>query len=183
MGEPGASGALVSMDIDDFKAVNDRFGHPQATKSRLAGTDPPGALGRTTSYRVGGEEFALLFEACTADEAQETVAELHRTLLGATFPHEERISVSVGVAAFPAMASSRDALLRAADSALYWAKNHGKARTCVFHPQLVPVLTRQQIADEAEPGASGCGRREPDPHQSTPRNLTPAALAIGQPAR
>ena len=151
MEEPGGRGALVSMDIDDFKSVNDRFGHPAGDEVlvRLARIVHE-QFGREASYRVGGEELALLLSGCSAEEARATVEELHTTLRGLTFPHGERVSVSVGIAAFPDMASDRDNLLSGADSALYWAKNHGKARTCVFHPQLMPVLTRQQIADEAE---------------------------------
>ena len=151
MEEPGGRGALVSMDIDDFKSVNDRFGHPAGDEVlvRLARIVHE-QFGREASYRVGGEELALLLSGCSAEEARATVEELHTTLRGLIFPHGERVSVSVGIAAFPDMASDRDNLLSGADSALYWAKNHGKARTCVFHPQLMPVLTRQQIADEAE---------------------------------
>ena len=48
------------------------------------------------------------------------------------------------------MAATRDALIQAADGALYWAKNHGKARSCVFQRSLMPTLTRQQVAEEAE---------------------------------
>ncbi len=148
---PGACGALVTMDIDDFKAVNDRYGHPAGDDVLMLLAEMLRDLfGREASYRVGGEELALLLAGSTAAEAQEAVEQLHRSLLVTEFPHAERVSVSVGIAEFPAMASGRDELLRAADSALYWAKNHGKARTRVFDPRLVPVLSRQQVADEAE---------------------------------
>ena len=151
MEAPAGSGALVSMDIDDFKSINDRFGHPAGDEVlvRLAQILHE-QFGREISYRVGGEELALLLAGHTADEAHAAVEELHRRLLRTAFPHGERVSVSVGIATYPDMARGRDELLRAADSALYWAKNHGKDRTCVFHPRLVPVLSRQQIADEAE---------------------------------
>jgi diguanylate cyclase (GGDEF)-like protein len=151
MGEPGARGALVSMDIDDFKSINDRFGHPAGDEVLVQLADIVREhFGREASYRVGGEELTLLFQGRNAEEAREAVEALHTTLRATIFPHGDRVSMSVGVAAFPEMGTDRDRLLRAADSALYWAKNHGKARTCVFHPQLVPVLTRQQVADEAE---------------------------------
>jgi diguanylate cyclase (GGDEF)-like protein/putative nucleotidyltransferase with HDIG domain len=141
----------VSMDIDDFKSINDRFGHPAGDEVLvLLAQVMHDRFGRETTYRVGGEELAVLFEGSTAEEARAAVDEFHRVLASTSFPHGERVSVSVGIVGFPEMAAGRDALLRAADSALYWAKNHGKARTCVFHPRLVPVLTRQQIADDAE---------------------------------
>ena len=148
--EPGVTGALVSMDIDDFKSINDRFGHPAGDEVLVQLAQLLHAtFGRDATHRVGGEELAVLFEGSTAEEAApRSTSSTGRS--STSFPHEERVSVSVGIVGFPDMASGRDALLRAADSALYWAKNHGKARTCVFHPRLVPVLTRQQIADDAE---------------------------------
>ena len=148
---PGATTSLVILDIDDFKAINDRFGHP-AGDEVLKGIAKllHDRFGRDLTYRVGGEEFAILFEQRTADQAHAAVDDLHRQLLEATFPHEERVSVSAGVASYPAMAATRDALIQAADGALYWAKNHGKARSCVFQRSLMPTLTRQQVAEEAE---------------------------------
>jgi len=146
-GRPGVVGPLVSMDIDDVKAVNASLGHPrQATKSSSCCAQIPRSSSVAQSYRVGGEEFALLFEACTADEAQETVAELHRhparlrpspTKSGSPVQRGRRRAVS-------GMASSRDALLRARRQRAYWAKNHRQARRACSTRSSCPVLTRQQ---------------------------------------
>ena len=151
MDDPDSFGVLVSLDIDDFKSINDRFGHPAGDEVLVLLAEViREQFGRDDSYRVGGEELALLLAGSSVEQAKEAVERLHRTLRERRFPHGEMVAVSVGLAGYPDMASSRDALLRATDSALYWAKNHGKARTCVFHPRLVPVRSRQQIADEAE---------------------------------
>jgi len=151
LGEPGATGALAILDIDDFKLINDRFGHPAGDDVlKLLARVLQSRFGRDSSYRVGGEEFAILFDGTTAEAARSALDGLHRELGTTPFPHEELVAVSVGVATFSGSAVSRDDLLRAADSALYWAKNHGKARTCIFHPTLVPILSRQEMADEAE---------------------------------
>ena len=60
------------------------------------------------------------------------------------------MTISVGIAVHPETTTDRDELLRAADGALYWSKNHGRARTCVYEPSIVHARSRQEIAQEAE---------------------------------
>ena len=151
LAEPTVRGSLAILDIDDFKLINDRFGHPAGDEVlKLLAQILQDQFGRESAYRIGGEEFAIVFHGMTGEEARAALDDLHDGLRATRFPHDELVAVSAGVAAFSGRAVGRDELLRAADSALYWAKNHGKARTCIFHPTLVPILSRQEIADEAE---------------------------------
>ncbi|HEY1480478.1 MAG TPA: HD domain-containing phosphohydrolase [Gaiellales bacterium] len=143
--------ALAVLDIDDFKSINDRFGHPIGDEvlKRLAGILRD-QLEEARVYRVGGEEFAVLLNACDAEGARRRLEELHSRLESAEFAHGEPVTVSVGIAVFPDMATDRDELQRIADSALYWAKNHGKARSCVYSPSVEQVRSQAEIAAQAE---------------------------------
>src|SRR5947208_5908965 len=142
---------LVLIDIDNFKSINDRFGHQ-------VGDDVLIALARlmreeygdAQSYRIGGEEFALLLPDDGEQEAYTAVERLHARLWQTTFPHAEPVTVSAGIASYPSSAGDRDQLLRVADGALYWAKNHGKNRSCVYSPTVVRIYTPDELAESAE---------------------------------
>jgi HD-GYP domain-containing protein (c-di-GMP phosphodiesterase class II) len=75
---------------------------------------------------------------------------LHDRLGTTSFSHGEPVTVSAGIAEFPGMAQDRDELERIADSALYWAKNHGKARSCRYSPGVEEVRSQAEIAAQAE---------------------------------
>jgi diguanylate cyclase (GGDEF)-like protein/putative nucleotidyltransferase with HDIG domain len=117
----GRSAALVMLDLDDFKLVNDTRGH-EAGDELLCWTAerareqlrPMDALGRP-----GGDEFAVLVPGAGPHEAREVASRL-RDALG------ERVSVSSGIASFPIDAEDRESLHRSADRDLYAAK-HGRA--------------------------------------------------------
>jgi len=120
------------VDIDHFKAVNDRLGHAagdevlRAVARAIAANAPPGAI----CARLGGEEFALLFVPAAASDAQRTAEAL--VLATAATPvacaeHEVPVTVSVGVAARRA-GEPLDALVGRADAALYAAKRAGRNR-------------------------------------------------------
>lgn len=131
---PGPRPALVMFDLDSFKAVNDRFGHPEGDRvlgafasllrRRLRQSDVIG--------RYGGEEFAVVLEALDepdavrlADRLRAEFAELeHRSAEGSAF----HVTVSAGVAGLPARPSSFEAWRKAADAALYRAKQQGRDR-------------------------------------------------------
>lgn len=145
--------ALAALDIDDFKGVNDRFGHPTGDEVLQLLAETMSALYPLTDiFRVGGEEFAILLTGSDADAASALAAveRLHERLTRVDTPHGERLTVSVGVALWPAMATTRDELIRLVDSALYSAKASGKARSCLYSPDVGLVEGQREITARAE---------------------------------
>src|SRR4051812_12552372 len=116
----GRRAGLVTLDLDDFKIVNDTRGHEAGDELLCWTVQRAGEVLRPMDSlgRLGGDEFAVLLPGSGAAEARE-VAERLRHALG------ERVSVSVGVASFPYDGTDLDALHRHADKNLYAAK-HGR---------------------------------------------------------
>jgi diguanylate cyclase (GGDEF)-like protein len=128
--------SLVLADIDDFKRINDRWGHPTGDEVLKVFADVLRASVREIDLagRWGGEEFALLLPGTDLEGARELAERVRRKLARTKFlaPDGERIRVtaSFGVAAFPE-APSQDQLVAASDGALYDAKRTGKNRVAV----------------------------------------------------
>lgn len=124
--------SLIIVDIDDFKAVNDRYGHPSGDRVLvgIAGALRAAVRGSDVPARYGGEEFAVICPetgaaaAALIAERVRAVVEGHRFLMddGETCA----MTVSAGVASYPANGRDEQALVQAADSALYEAKRSGK---------------------------------------------------------
>lgn len=131
--------SCAMIDIDHFKTFNDRFGHDVGDVVLRTIAERLLAAVREVDVvaRYGGEEFLLVLPSThlagaltVADRVWRTVGEQPVTL---TDERTERITVSVGVALYPSRGvASRDALLKAADRALYRAKEDGRDRICVF---------------------------------------------------
>ena len=145
---------LCLIDLDNFKSINDRFGHPVGDQVlvTVAGILRR-ELGAAGAYRVGGEEFAVIMAGRFEREAYAELEHLHRRLARTTFAHGEPVTVSVGIAGFPHSGRDRDELLNVVDAALYWSKNHGKNRSCIYSPTLVRMYTPLELAQTAERNA------------------------------
>lgn len=120
--------ALVMLDADEFKSFNDTFGHPagDVVLQRLGTSLAADLRASDTAYRYGGEEFALILRESTLDAAMH-LAERLRARVEARLADEPRpVTISVGVAALPEHGSGADALMAAADAALYSAKRAGR---------------------------------------------------------
>jgi diguanylate cyclase (GGDEF)-like protein len=129
----GVPCALLLLDIDHMKAINDRFGHPvgDVVIRHVANTLSAVSRDNDTAARMGGEEFALLLASIGQEKAAEAAERLRALLAEQIIPGVEDISVSIGVAACPAHATSERALYAASDVALYVAKNEGRNRVSI----------------------------------------------------
>lgn len=147
--------ALLVFDLDHFKGINDRHGHlagdaALASFARLAAAclRPDDAFGR-----LGGEEFAAVLPVRHASEAA-TIAEHVRATLAAQPVMFGRVgmdvTVSIGIATAPADRADFDALMPAADRALYSAKVSGRNQTRTDEPALPrPVVTPLRLKSAA----------------------------------
>jgi len=127
----GNSFALMLLDLDRFKTVNDTLGHDvgdallKAVAARLQGATRQG----DTLARMGGDEFALIALDISQPEDMARLAEKLLAALKEPFQlcgHELHVSTSIGVTLYPADAADADALIKNADIALYRAKDLGR---------------------------------------------------------
>jgi diguanylate cyclase (GGDEF)-like protein len=148
------SGLVVSLcflDIDDFKRINDQHGHPAGDRvlSAVAGRLRQGG----EAFRLGGDEFAVLLPGADELEAQ-SIAELIVTRIGeADLGVVGSITVSAGVATFPRHGRERDSLIRLADGALYWAKEHGKNQVRIARSDVAELTEFRKVAGGADRAA------------------------------
>ena len=129
--------AVLLVDVDDFKAYNDSYGHLGgdtalvAVANRLADMVGPG---EGLVARYGGEEFAVLLRDCDAEAALDRAQRMVAGIRACAMPHRassvgDAVTVSIGAASVrPADGASPDDLLRSADAALYRAKADGRDR-------------------------------------------------------
>ena len=125
--------ALVLIDLDHFKVVNDTHGHPFGDEVLRGVAERLGQVVRQddVAARLGGEEFALLLMGAGAEEGT-AVAERARASISSIAAGGIDVDSSAGVAVFPDDAQDGERLLDLADAALYRAKNEGRRRTCRF---------------------------------------------------
>jgi diguanylate cyclase (GGDEF)-like protein/putative nucleotidyltransferase with HDIG domain len=118
-------------DIDDFKQINDLHGHQTGDHALRLVSD---ALRQATRsgdsvFRIGGEEFCVLLPGLAEHDALTVAEAVRRRVAGIVSTLPNPVTVSVGVACFPAHGGGRDELLASADAALYSAKRSGKNRS------------------------------------------------------
>jgi diguanylate cyclase (GGDEF)-like protein len=134
--DPGARAdrlAVVTLDIDHFKAVNDRFGHAagDTVLTAVARLLQASVRDGDTAVRLGGEEFLLLLPGADREQALRRAEEMRRgvaAVIHAFGGEQIQVTVSAGVAVRPDDAASAESLLEAADRALYTAKSTGRDR-------------------------------------------------------
>jgi diguanylate cyclase (GGDEF)-like protein len=124
---------LLYIDLDEFKKINDTFGHAAGDEVLIQVADRLNKCVRATDTvaRLGGDEFAILLEQATSLTAAETVAERIVESLGEPFPLANgtaSIGASVGIAFTDMVGQSAVQLMKSADAAMYTAKRSGKGR-------------------------------------------------------
>ena len=142
----GTGLAVLMVDLDGFKDINDTYGHPagdevlRETANRLSRA----VRKADTVARLGGDEFVVLLRELTDLQAAERIASIIVGALAEPIAIEEyevRVSASVGVCAIPAGAIDAKDLLKNADEALYQAKTSGRNRFEVYRPGFTPEPT------------------------------------------
>jgi diguanylate cyclase (GGDEF)-like protein len=135
---------LCLIDLDNFKQINDQHGHPVGDQvlAQVAGCLRHGG----EAFRVGGDEFALLLPGRNQPEGVEIAHAVVARLAQIEFEHDLVVSVSAGVASYPANGVERSELIRLADVALYLAKGEGKNRVRPYDPQLREVPRSAEAA-------------------------------------
>ena len=140
----GAPLSLCMIDIDDFKRVNDRFGHPTGDRvlSELAARLRHGG----EAFRLGGDEFAVLLPAHDAGRARAAVSAIIERIRSRPFGEGLTLTTSAGVATLPPGAPERGDLVRLADAALYAGKEDGKNRIRAYRPKVVHLEELRRVA-------------------------------------
>jgi diguanylate cyclase (GGDEF)-like protein/putative nucleotidyltransferase with HDIG domain len=139
-------------DLDRFKDVNDRSGHQvgDAALQRVARLLSEGKRQVDSAARVGGEEFALILPDSSAEGAF-VLAERLRSALAEEFAEDSvAITISFGLATYPEHGETAASLLRAADEALYAAKDSGRNRTVRHSPLLRELVQASGGAGDIE---------------------------------
>ena len=141
----GAPCALLLLDIDHMKKINDTYGHPAGDRvlREIAETLSKVCRDNDIAARLGGEEFALLCANVDAAKGELAAKRLHEVLSQQRIEGVGHITVSIGVAACPEHASTERTLYAASDAALYVAKNEGRNRIA-----MAPLLQEELPAVE-----------------------------------
>jgi diguanylate cyclase (GGDEF)-like protein len=130
----GTGMAVIMADIDQFKRLNDEFGHVLGDEvlRQVSSLFHQQLRKIDVVCRYGGEEFGILLTQANAQHAMHIAEKLRKMVANWQFPGVPRtVTFSAGAAAFPEHGTTRDALVRAADSALYAAKQAGRNRVCL----------------------------------------------------
>jgi diguanylate cyclase (GGDEF)-like protein len=139
----GSGLAMLMMDLDRFKAYNDRHGHPagDALLHAIATAIYGAARSSDRVYRYGGDEFALILPNTTAAQAARVGNRIRRAVAALTPSNATPVTITVGVAEIPGDATDRAGLIAAADTALYYGKRSGENR--VVRAADVPTETSE----------------------------------------
>jgi len=164
-GQPGAARAHVAvlfLDLDNFKTVNDTLGHEFGDRVLAEIGERLRQIAGETGFiaRLGGDEFTLVFPysgdlAEVTERAECLVGGFQRPLL--IDRREVSVGVSCGVATFPEHGRDATSLLRAADVALFRAKELGRNRLCVHDPSMLVQASNRFRAEQALRKAIECG--------------------------
>lgn len=129
--------AFVFLDLDQFKAVNDTYGHPEGDQVLREAAQRIIATIRTDDFaaRIGGDEFVIVFSRITSKKdvlaiVEKLIKRINKPFIGKNAQHH--LGTSIGVSFFPEDGIHAEDLMRRADAAMYYAKQNGRNQYRVF---------------------------------------------------
>jgi len=141
----GGQVSIAVLDLDNFKTVNDRFGHSEGDAVLMRATKAISDNLRPydLACRLGGEEFGVIFPEADAAEAKQVLDRIaeHVVPLG---PNGERLTFSGGITTWPVHANTQTDLYQRADEASYTAKMQGKAASVIYDPAKVTSMNSEE---------------------------------------
>ena len=143
----GSHFAILFIDLDDFKPINDSFGHLLGDKLLVALADKLSAALRPSDMvsRIGGDEFLVLADELTHLDEARLLAERLMHMISTPVEIDDielRVSASIGISIYPAQGDSIDSLIHAADQAMYSAKNQGKNQIAIASQDTTQLIPR-----------------------------------------
>jgi len=148
--------SILLLDLDDFKDVNDSYGHPTGDSALCGLAEVFGAVLRKgdLATRIGGDEFAIILTETGRSGAARAAAKLGRMLRQKTFSAPDgrifHITVSIGIVTYPEDGRAIDDLMAGVDIAMYKAKEQGKDGACTLDSVQDRVRTTRATRDYAE---------------------------------
>jgi diguanylate cyclase (GGDEF)-like protein/putative nucleotidyltransferase with HDIG domain len=143
--EEGFALTLCLLDVDNFKQINDRFGHPAGDRvlAQVAARLRQGG----EAFRLGGDEFALLLPRRDEHEGLSIARSVIERVAETECDFGGTLSMSAGIATYPQHGVERSELVRVADSALYLAKEQGKNTVRVYRPDVIELAELRRLAE------------------------------------
>jgi diguanylate cyclase (GGDEF)-like protein/putative nucleotidyltransferase with HDIG domain len=143
--EEGFALTLCLLDVDNFKQINDRFGHPAGDRvlAQVAARLRQGG----EAFRLGGDEFALLLPRRDEHEGLSIARSVIERVADTECDFGGSLSMSAGIATYPQHGVERSELVRVADSALYLAKEQGKNTVRVYRPDVIELAELRRLAE------------------------------------
>ncbi len=140
--------ALLYMDLDQFKVVNDTCGHAAGDEllRQLAAIISPKVREGDSLFRLGGDEFAVLLSGCPVIRAQKIADEIRQTIEDFRFIWQDKpfgVGVSIGLVPITAHSENMSQLLAAADAACYTAKEKGRNRVQIYEASNTELSLRK----------------------------------------
>jgi diguanylate cyclase (GGDEF)-like protein/putative nucleotidyltransferase with HDIG domain len=140
----GVPMTLCLIDVDDFKHVNDTYGH--AVGDSVLAEVASRLRGGGEAFRLGGDEFALLLPGCDEEEGVEIGQAVIRRVVDARYEAGVTPGISIGITVFPHHAEDRKDLLDLADRALYASKERGKNRVELYRAEVGQLAELRRLS-------------------------------------
>ncbi|HEU4450790.1 MAG TPA: diguanylate cyclase [Gaiellaceae bacterium] len=143
--------SVCVLDVDNFKELNDHLGHPKGDRilAQIAGRLRQDG----EAFRIGGDEFALLLPGREEQEAVAVAEGVLRRVEMLEAAPGLGVRLSAGVVTYPQLGLERSEIVDVADRALYLAKEHGKSRVRVYHPDLAGLPSFRGLGTVPDRGA------------------------------